>query len=326
MIKNLIRPSLAEAGKIKIGGLGETRKSKRGGEYRLPQKYDHFVVTKTTKDENDDFEVDADIMQALSAASKGGPIREIPIVLHSDEIDLVFPTSLALYTGKRCACRGDGETARRREIKDDRYTGNEKTIKCPCPYLNAETGPRCKPNGKLYCSIAVPGRAVAGAVHIWRTTSIISIQQMIGSLEQIKAVAGTMRGLPLALVVKPIRVEPAGGVATTVYVCHVELRARDLEQVQAAALRAAEMRRRLGNNDAEYRALLQAPGVGETDEDQADISGEFYPENHADLVTIIDDRPGTSPADLERALENNNNPEHRDAVLPQGDAPFGPAE
>jgi hypothetical protein len=292
MIRNLI-PRLAEAGKIKIGTHGPERKSAKGAAFRPPVKLDHFLVTTTTRNEAGDLELDAGMMEAIGTDTDG-KIRAIPIVLHSDNIDEVFPTSYALYSGKRCACRGDGETAIRRELdKDKRFTGAEKTRKCPCEYLNAESGPKCKPNGKLFCSIAATGSAVAGAVHVWRTTSIISIQQMIGSLMQIKAITGTLRGIPLWLRVKPLVVEPAGSGPITVYVCHAELRAKDIAEVQRAALDAAKVRRELGFEDDEYRRMIRLPAHDESLDEQAEVAEEFYPENEPAA-----DGRGTSPAEL----------------------------
>jgi hypothetical protein len=275
MIKGII-PALAEGGKIKIGGLGEARTSKGGNTFRLPQKYDHFVVTKTTRDKTGDLEIDAALMAALPKDADG-KCRAIPIVVHSDVIDEVFPTSYALYNGKKLVCRGDGETAMRQGVKRE----------CPCDYLGAESGPNCKPHGTLHCSVMVPGQAVAGAVHMWRTTSIISIQRLIGSLQQILATCGTMRGLPLWLRLVPVQVSPKDK-ASTVYCCHVELRAADVMSVQRQALEALQMRKALGTGDidAAYRALVQRPGENESQAEMADIDAEFHtvveePENPA---------------------------------------------
>jgi hypothetical protein len=327
MIKNLT-PKLAEAGKIKIGGLGTMRKSKSGSEFRPPLKFDHFLVTKTSRNAAGDLEPDLDMMEAIGT-DKDGKIRAIPIVFHSDEIDEVFPTSYALYSGKKCACRGDGETATRREMKDKQFTGVEKQIACPCPYLGAESGPVCKPNGKLYCSITAPGSAVAGAVHIWRTTSIISIEQMIGSLRQIKAVCGTLRGIPLWLLVKPITVEPKGSGPITVYCCHVELRAADIEALQRKALLAAETRAKLGCADDEYRRLLAPPGVGESEIEQAEIEAEFYtdPPEPAD-TTPAPEKGGADAKAVSKRLASRAKEADPGAPVTNGttpDLPFGPA-
>jgi hypothetical protein len=295
MIKG-IRPKLAEAGKIKIGGLGPERKAKGGRTYRIPQKYDYFLITGTERDEKGDLELDTGLMKAMEP-DEDGQVREIPIVLHSDEIDEVFPTSYAMYSGRRCACRGNGETALRREIKDSAYTGAEKTVSCPCSYLKAEKGPVCKPNGKLFCSISAPGASVAGAVHIWRTTSIISIEQMIGSLMQIKSICGTLRGVPLWLRVKPVTVEPPGQSAITVYCCHVELRSADIAAIQQRALKAAEHRHRLGWNDREYHEMLSLPAHGESEVEQEAIAVEFYAEDKTNSGAPAVEK-GTAPTDL----------------------------
>jgi hypothetical protein len=278
MIHGIV-PTLAEGGKIKIGGLGAARKSKSGGEYRMPVKLDHFVVTKTTRDERGDLSVNGELMAAL-AKDQDGHVRGIPIVVHSDVIDEVFPTAYASYAGKKLYCRGDGREATRWEIKDGNRTGVSKPCACPCKFLGATSGPVCKPHGTLHCSIVAPGQAVAGSVYRWRTTSIISIQQMIGSLEQILATCGTMRGMPLWLSVDAIRVNPPGVPASTVYCCHVELRASDLLGAQKKALELAQMREALSGGRAlpEYRTLLLPPASEtESDEEQAEVAEEFYP-------------------------------------------------
>jgi hypothetical protein len=323
MIKNL-SPRLAEAGKIKIGGLGPERKSKENKAWRPPLKYDHFLITGTERDANGDLAIDKAMMQALLDSGYGdadGKLRAIPIVLHSDAIDEVFLTSYALYSGKRCACRGDGETALRRELdKDKQYTGQEKTIACPCEYLNAETGPKCKPNGKLFCSIAAPNSAVAGAVHIWRTTSIISVQQMIGSLLSIKNVCGTLRGIPLMLRVKPVTVEPKNSAPITVYCCHIELRAADIESVQLKAIEAAKLRHALGDDGRAYRAMLTLPAHGETIEEQKEIAEELYPEDPTNSNAPAEPTPttrkprGTNAADLSKQIAEKG--AARDATPP----------
>jgi hypothetical protein len=279
MIKG-ITMKLAEGGKIKTGKLGEERTSGGGKKFRIPEKLDHFIVTKTTRDDKGDFIVDEALMAALPKDADG-KCRALPIVLHTDEIDEVFPTQYALYVGRTLGCRGDGEKALRWPMKDGQRTGEVKEMACTCAYLNAASGPVCKPHGTLHCSILAPGTAMAGAVHRWRTTSLMSIERMLGSLHQILATCGTLRGLPLVLCIEPVRVQPAGKPASTVYCCHVELRATDLLSVQRKALELAQMRKTLsGDYDhAAYRAMIEAPaGDQETDDQQAEVAEEFHPE------------------------------------------------
>jgi len=290
MIKG-ITPTLAEGGKIKIGGLGETRTSQGGKQFRLPVKLDHFVVTRTTRDEHGDFERDDLLMKALADAGFAdgdGEIRRLPIVLHSDEIDEVFPTTYAFYSGKKLGCRGDGEKAQRFQIVDGKRTGQPKEIACPCDMLNSTDRNRCcKPHGVLHCSIRLPGHAVAGSVHRWRTTSIISIQQMVGSLLQVQRAVGMLTNVPLILVVRMVDVSPEGGQPSKVPVCHVELRAADVIELQRNLLQQAKDRHEiLGQFDAlarqSYRAMLQAPARDdESDEEQAEVQAEFHSEQTA---------------------------------------------
>lgn len=271
MIKGIV-PTLAEGGKIKIGGLGPKKTSSRGNEFRAPVKLDHFLVTTTQRNAAGDLIIDTAIMEALPKGSDG-KCREIPIVLHDDDIERVFPTTLALYTGKKLACRGDHETAVRYEMKNGERTGNVKEMKCPCDFLNAKTQPVCKPHGTLHCSIRIPGHAVAGSVYKWRTTSLISIQRMIGSLQQILSICGTLTGVPLQLVLEPIQVTPVGAPASTVYCCHVELRAADIQQVQRQAIESAQMRQKV-------RALVSytPPAIDESDDEESEVAQEFHPD------------------------------------------------
>jgi hypothetical protein len=314
-----LEPRLAEVGKIKIGGLGAERGKKDGGTFRLPVKFDYFVITTTERNAKGDLAPDKAIMDALIPkwADKDGKLRAIPIVLHSDDIAEVFPHSYAAYKGKRLQCRGDGRTAERREIKDKRWTGKSEAVKCPCPMLEDK---RCKPHGVLHCSIAVPGQAIAGGIHRWRTTSIISLQQMIGSLQQIKSIVGVLRGLPLVLRVLPMRVEPVGQKASTVYVCHVELRAAGLADVYKQALQLQRAR-----NDLEAAGLaLPAPTVqrpgDEPEEEQAEIQAEFY----SDESEAEDGEP-ESDAPASRAQRHMDD-FRRPASTPPPGAPAAPPE
>jgi hypothetical protein len=276
-----LTPSLAEGGKIKTGTRGPVRKSKAGNDWRPPIKLDHFLITGTRRINDDplnDLEPDVDLVGALVEegwADDDGKLRTIPIVLHSDDIEEVFPTCYAAYSGKRLACKGDGMRAERREIANGRFTGQSRQMDCPC---ELQDGKRCKAHGVLHCSIRVPGQAVAGSVHRWRTTSIISIQQLTGSLTQILTTVGVLQGLPLVLRVMPIQVAPDGR-AATVYCCHVELRAKDLPTIQREALGLAQLRRELSDGlsgvHRQYRKMLQRPG-----DEPAGAAGEWAGEYH----------------------------------------------
>jgi hypothetical protein len=269
MIKGFT-PQLAEGGKIKIGGLGEARKSKNGNEFRMPVKHDHFLVTETERDPaTSNFRVRESVMEQLKK-DDDGQVREIPIFVHSDEIEEVFPTAYALYSGRRMQCRGDGEEAMR---KND--AGVAVKVACPCDRLVKR---ECKPHGTLHCSIRVPGQGLAGAVYKVRTTSEITIRRIIGSLIQIRQTVGVLRGLPLVLCLKPVDVNP-GGVASKVYVLHIELREENLIEVQRQAIESAKMRASVMRAyDIDYKQLIQGPGLDEDDDEQDHLNQEYSPE------------------------------------------------
>jgi len=287
MIKGL-KPRLAEAGKVKIGGRGAERTARSGATWRPPIKQDHFTITTTQReggDPNADLVVNTDLMGGLvnaGYADPDGKIRRVPVMLRSNEIDEVFPTRLVLYQGKLCACSGDGETATRYEIVDGKRTGRTKDVECPCEFHEKDRNGsrRCKFNGILHCSIWLPGFAMVGAIYKWRTTSEISVNHMIASLRDVLAAAGALRDIPLILHVVPETVTPAGK-PITVYVCHVRLE-QQIAEAQATAIEAAQRRAelagdRLADLEIGYRETLQLPGA-ESDEEQADVAEEFYPE------------------------------------------------
>jgi hypothetical protein len=294
MIKGL-EPQLAEAGKIKIGSLGEKRlKNKAKNKpkdqltdhdyWRPPIKLDHFVITKTTRR---DGKLTVDLA-AMDACPKGpgGKVTEIPIVLHSDEIEDVFKTNYAAYAGRKLACTGDGEAATQYAFKDGKRLDQTKSVKCPCKHLDAGN---CKPHGTLNCSLMLENNAVAGAVHKWRTTSIISIKRMMGSIIQILATIGTIKGLPLWLKLEPVDTDKG-----RVYCCHLELRSGDITGLQRAAIESAQMRAALSPGNTQllqgYRAMITADE--ETDEEQAAVAQEFHGDPEPE---VLDTRPPPLP-------------------------------
>jgi hypothetical protein len=242
----------------------------------MPVKLDHFLVTSTARAANGDLIIDEALMAALPKDADG-KCRAIPVIVHDDDIERVFPTALALYGGKQLLCRGDGAVAKRWDFDKagHRTAAEPKDRPCPCPFLGADQGLKCKAHGTLHCSVAVPGQAIAGAVHLWRTTSMISIQRMIGSIEQIRMACGTIRGLPLTLRVSPVTVSP-NGKTSTVYVCHLELRAKDLLDAQNHALRLADMRRQVAGELPAHFPIAAPAGDDEDEVEAAEVAAEFY--------------------------------------------------
>jgi hypothetical protein len=287
-LSDLIQPRLIELGKIKIGSLGEERKSSGGGTWRLPQKLDHFLITTMNRDKAGSLIQDTDLMEYLASqgfAGTDGKLRELPISLLSNDVEDVMQSAYVWYEGKKCAARSDGKTLTK--LYDGRArkwleTPEEVDWKPEYAQLKTDKGaPRFKLHSTFNCIIAAK-ESRWGGVYKLRTTSVISAQQLYSSILHIRELTGgVLRGLPLRLVVRPVQVSPDGK-TSTVYVVHVELRGSSLDEVQQLALKRAQFelanRQALDKAKAEYKTLLALPGYRESAEEQSEIAQEFHPE------------------------------------------------
>lgn len=272
---------MAEIGKIKIGGKGEKRTSKHGNEFRLPEKYDHFVITTTEKDSEGNFKKDKEVMELL-----GEKPRELDIVLLYDEVNLNFPHFYALYSGRTLKCKGNGETAVR-YLKD----GGEKDVSCnpdTCEYYQKD---KCKVNGIFNCVLKQTQKV--GGVYRFRTTSWNSVNNILGSLHFIKSLTGgVLAGIPLKMVLKPktTTVENNGSrFQTTVYVVHIEYDG-NVNELQETAFRIAKERTQNEYKLEKVEEFAKNNMItGETDDEAEDVNEEFYPNQIEDVVEIEED-------------------------------------
>ena len=282
MIKNLT-PRLAEVGKIKIGMLGELRKSKNNKEFRLPVKLDHFLVTTTDKGPDGNFIHDTHVMESL-----GDTPTEIPIRLLFDDIDMNFFTSYQYYHGRKCVCRGDGETAERVH-KQGTPKEEIKTIKCDFETCDHAKKGKCKVSGILSCSL--PASEYLGGVYRFRTHGWHSVNGILAALQFFqKNTNGVLQGLPLKLKFLKQHTEDHGSVPTVTIV----LDAVELLEMRKLAMIEDQNRKRLGVDIKQIEAGAAATGFNEDTDDPADIQAEFYHEDELD--------PGTSAGDLEQRL------------------------
>lgn len=293
---SILHPRLAEGGKIKIGGLGkEHQKRDRQGTYRQPEKYDHFVLTKTIRSgEGDNFVIDDDLMKAImdgdpsTTRNDGKGVRRlirVPILLDSDVIDEVLPTRLAAYWGKRLWCSGTGEPgvpATRAVIENGQKVGT-KGVGCPCHLLKEpEKGVQCKPNGTLWATVYAGANTTLGIRHSFRTTSWNSIRSMLASLQTIQRRIGTIVNVPLYLVLREERVRDRKDRVRKIYVAHIELQVMDLaalRQLQREALEAVQLRNQVSAIAGRpVRLGLPVPAATtEPRQEQARVGQEFYP-------------------------------------------------
>jgi hypothetical protein len=273
-IKNLLS-GLAERGKIKIGNKGETRKGSNG-DYQLPQKLDHFLITTTARGGDGNFLRDAALHNML-----GEKPVEIPVVLLYDDIDLNFQTRYCAYVGRTAWCSGDGEQAER-----IREGGGRVIVPCTCERVEQTyKGPdKCKPNGKL--SVIIQGAEVVGGVWVFRTTSFHTIRGILSSLALIQRITGgPLAGIPLMLTLAPRTVaDPNTGKNQTVYIVSLEFRG-SMESLQdrgySALLTRQQHHVRIEAIEEDARRMLAANprsfGAPAPDEVDDDID-EFYPE------------------------------------------------
>lgn len=283
---SVLRARPAECGKIKIGRLSENKKQAQGGrEYRTPERLNHFIITKTVrKGQDENFVEDTELMLKL-AKDGDEKIRTIPIVLDSDIIDEVFPTTLACYAGRALHCRGTGEgTATRFEIVGGRQSGKTKAVPCTCSYLTEPKKLVCKPHGTLWCTIYAGDVTRIGVRHSFRTTSWHSISAIVSGLERIRTVFGTICGIPLLLVINPTLVRTKEGGTRTIQVVHIELATKDMMGLQRHSIESARVR-----HDVAILAgkplVLGAPrpaGDQEMAAEQRAVQEEWHPEEQSE--------------------------------------------
>lgn len=281
-LDEMLTPQLIELGSIKIGTLGEERKKRSGsGSYRLPKKLDHFIVTTRFRDPDGLLTQDRNVMDALvkTYGDDDGKVRRIPITVLSDDIEDILRSNWVYYKGKQCFARSNGRTLLKYgDPKTGEIFESPETKEWDS---NLENGKGFKKHTTLDCVIAVPD-ARWGGVYRFRTTSVISGDQLYGSLLHLKQLTGgVLVAMPLMLVVRPMQVAPDGQ-PTTVYVVHVELMGKDLHALQQQALASAQFRREnkdeLARLKVELKEAFNDPGENEDAEVQSDVQQEFHPD------------------------------------------------
>lgn len=282
----MLKPRQCELGKIKIGGKGEERTTQDGRKWRLPEKYDHFVITTMNREPNGDLTPDDALMSQLISeyGDKDGELRQLPITVLSHDIGEIMQCSWIWYAGKNLGAKSDGYTIEWRYSPTTFQALKEPRVE---PWKDSYAELKDGKGNKIFkihttfnCVIAA-NESRWGGVYKLRTTSRITADQLLGSLVTLTSMTGgVLCGLPLMLVVRPVQVAPDGK-PTTVYVIHCELRAKNIEDIQTKALHLAkfqlENKKQLESVQAEYRRMLVNPG-DEFESEAADIAEEFAPE------------------------------------------------
>ncbi|MCK5450239.1 MAG: hypothetical protein KAI70_00585 [Candidatus Omnitrophica bacterium] len=313
IIKNLL-PGLTERGKIKIGRKGKMHS--KG--FQLPEKLDHFIVTKLERSQDGNFLVDKAI-HALPTV--GQQAKTIPVVLLYDDISLNFQCRYACYFGKTLYCSGDGEYAHQLT------KGKAERIQAECscfrsaPTFNGDKNDgkgKCKINGTL--SVMIQGADSVGGVWKFRTTGYNSTIGILSSLTLIKSITGgVLAGLPLTMTIHPkIATNPLNGQAQTIYVVGIEY-SGNIKALQDKSLKIAqtnaEYRVRLGNVENEMKQLISADSS--LVDEAGDIVEEFHPEEMQSPTGVNDIPTQSSPVeDAPKPKEPTREPEKKEASKP----------
>lgn len=216
------RPRLPRLGKIR---LGEKAISKGGKEY--PKALSHFSFV--------------DVPEIEAIYGKAATVI-YPVLLPHDDEDIWFPTARKAYraSGLFCAC-DDGQTATRvyagkdekgaeRDEQGAAYIasvpglaveeGEYFDMPCPaeeCPFMIDK---HCKNVGRLM--VILPNVPKWGVYEV-TTSSRNGMINVLNYARSIKYQVGRVTGIPFALVLKPIQVQPEGK-KKTVYALDLEYR------------------------------------------------------------------------------------------------------
>lgn len=299
MIESGLSNRFLEVGKIKIGGKGEKRQSKNKKFFRLPVRYDCFVVTTTEKDDHDNFKRDEQIHKII-----GDEPKELSIRLPFDDIDMNFYTSFALYEGRKNRCRGNGIKAER-TLKG----GEVKKFDCnqDCEFL---VSAKCKPSGILSCHISMSYNV--GGIYRFRTHSWNTVSAILSALKYFKdnIPGGILQGIPFKLKFLKKATAEHGNVPVVTLVAD----GQELEKMRALGAHEMSMRKRLGISPGHIENMAKESGYSPQGYDNPnDIQDEFYPE--AEII-----EPGTSQEDIDDELTEEKPPDTVEKIIDKEDS------
>lgn len=268
-------------------------------------------------------------------------LTRIIVSLPFDSIEENLVTSLAVYDNNGCRCRGNNEEA---EYVDPK-TGEIHHIQCPCNLLAARLSPdddidqrppherglkpepgkgmMCKANGILRMFLK-QARTFSG-VHIFRTTSVNSIRQLMFAMRQVyNLTGGYIAGIPMVLELQTKMVSPGPNKKLQkAYVVTLTRRASQNEFLRHVLENAAlleNVRKQLATKDF---AQLPAPGR-ENPYDAYAIKEEYYnPEGSIEVEIDGEVVSDFAQSDDTPALEAHQ--EQNETVV-QEEPPQPPAE
>lgn len=288
----LLPRRLGEIGKIKIGGRGPERTTAEGKTMHIPQKLDHFRVTRRDR-EDDGFQ--NFVLDEPVHAVVGEKPCELDCRLMFDSPEENFQSQLQHYKGRTKVWQCDGEEAVDLRKDETRRCVRANGGECPC-----------KPYGRLL--VVLEAAPAFGTGYVFRTTSWESINNIQTVLELLYEQFGFLAGLPMRLRVYPAEVQYQQGNQTktsTAYKVALELRGTYDEAAQIA--RAAQERRLANATELKLLAAAREKELDELDTAEAEeIAEEFHPDPNqitsvktAETIEEMKDKLGVGEASAE---------------------------
>lgn len=306
--RKMLRARPQELGKIKIGGLGDVRTAQSGRKYRLPVKFEHFVVTTRDRTASPADGVDGDFIRDEKIHDKiGNEPTELPGVLMFPTPEENLHAEMVQYKGqtKVVSCNGEERT-------------NLQNGGCQaCPRLeDPDANCGCKPYARFHIQL---WDAPIGGYHVFRTTSWESTNNLQSALEDFYEMFGSLYHLPVKLILYPAEVKYEEGNKTKtsqaymvglVLAKSMEEAAREMVSAKRLAQATQREMRMLSGQVMEEQAERDA-------EESAAIASEFFPNHSVQASVKTQEKLDTLKAELTE--ENPDNAEEADYEIVEDD-------
>ena len=287
-----VRPQ--QLGRIKIGGLGETRQSKAGNDYQQPVKFDHFMVTTNVRGEDGNFERDEEIH---------AEIGDKPMKLSGRLVGRTVEENL--HT-EMCQYKGRGKKGKIWTCDGENATNLTKGTSGACVRLSGKEC-ECKPYTRFHMQLA---NAPAMGYHFFRSTSWETTNNLQTQLEKIFARFGTCFHAPIKLVCYPSEDEHDGSISTSYKVGLV----LDMSELEAARLIGQGSRYlEIASGQVEQLAVVVEELTAQDEAEAEGIADEFFPPDATEVH--VEQVMDALDADMD-ALDADDEPE------PEGDDPL----
>jgi len=278
-------------GYIKIGKRGYFQGNEKGDkEFIPPIRLPYIILTTMERDKTDNLIPDNALMEKMGAFhddKTGFYMKEVPVRLMYNSIDLNIHAQRCAYEGRKVFCSGDGKKADRR----DPQTGKFIEIDCPCPLADPDYNPRKPIPGKPKCfyygqfQCVLDGADKVGGVYRFATKSFHSIKGLLASMQFYHNVThGHIAGILFHLQIAPIDTEKG-----KVYVLRLFYHG-SMEDLMKAGIERAQLTAGYAQEIQQIEAGVRETSSARIPEyDEAGVGDEFFPESS---TQIIDEETG----------------------------------